>query len=100
MYTVSPVHSGGVGPRGGKTRLQIGAPLCRGAPEFDSFSRSLSVDNLVAVTRSRTKITRETKAGFLAMYWPILESSREVTRDEDIDSAEVTHPWWGFELVE
>lgn len=46
------------------------------------------------------EITRETNARFLAMYWPTLESSREVTRDEDIDSVEVIHPWWGFELVE
>lgn len=64
-----------------------------------ALSLSSALSRLFVPTR---KITRETKARFLVnwLYWPTLESSREVTRDEDIDSAEVTHPWWGFELVE
>lgn len=100
-YTVPLVHSDGVDPRGGKVRFQIGAPLCRGAPEFGSSSRSLSLPfTLSRLLVPTLEITREMKARFLTTYWPILDSSREVTRDEDIDSVEVTHPWWGFELVE
>lgn len=36
-------------------RFQIGTPLCRGAPEFGSSSRSLSIDSSAAATCSHTK---------------------------------------------
>lgn len=49
--TVFLVRSDGVDPRGGKARLQFGAPLCRGALKFGFSSRSLSLFLSSALSR-------------------------------------------------
>jgi len=48
IYIISLVHSDGVDPRGGKARLQIGAPLCRGASELNFFSCSLPLSSALS----------------------------------------------------